>query len=144
MDRDYIEELRSSLVGQSCHVLRSEGDWRLDFGDNNFVTLYWPWRIVSGRRVAFASDDDGQWFGLGHALDGLAEANRLIGDRVVQSCSIDEHTGDLDLHFDGGVRIQAFTLSSGYEGWHAYWSVNGERWVAVVLGGGDFAIYQEP
>jgi hypothetical protein len=141
MERDYISELRNVLVGRTCRVVRSEGNWRLEFGDKTFISLYWPWRVVSEQRVTFASDDDGQWFGLGRPLDGVEEANRLIRSGTVRSCSINEHTGDLELLFDGDVSLQAFTMSSGYEGWHAYWSANGESWVAVVLGGGDFAVY---
>jgi hypothetical protein len=78
-----------------------------------------PWRIVANGRIAFADEDDGQQFGLTAPIDGEAAANDLIGKRPITNLSVDNTgTADLVIHFTDTVRLDAFSNSSGFEGWH--------------------------
>jgi len=141
MEPDYIYELKRSLVDQACRVVRSAPEWRIVFGELAEIWLPWPWRIVANGRVAFGSDDDGQWFGLSAPLDGEALSNEMLSEKKVRAVSINEKTGDIHIRFDDVTLLEAFTSSRGYEGWRANFTIEGNRWSAIVLGGGEIAIY---
>lgn len=100
-----------------------------------------PWRIVAGGRIAFASEDDGQQFGLPAPLDGEVIANGLIGSRRVTGFRVDRETLDLSLRFEGAVRLDAFSNSCGYEGWHIHLSPQDGDLSVIALGGGEVAIF---
>ena len=141
MEPDYLVELKRRLTGKSCHVVRMDSEWCILFEENTQLWMAWPWRIVAKGRVAFGSEDDGQRFGHQTPLDGEVCANEFLIGKRVHSVSIDEQTGDIQILFDDAIRLEAFTSSRGYEGWRAHFSIGAARWSAIVLGGGEIAIF---
>ncbi len=54
---------------------------------------------------------------------------------------MDIKTADIQIRFEGDLRLEVFNNSSGYEGWNAAVQVDGQTISVVGLGGGDLAIY---
>jgi hypothetical protein len=141
MGRDLLEELEQNLLGLCCSIERGEFDWSVNLDGGGSITLPVPWRIVADGRIALADTDDGQQFGLPAPLDGQAEANRLLGGKPITEVRVDPQTADLTIQFDGGVRLDVFNHSAGYEGWHINLPPErGGMWV-IALGGGDVTIF---
>lgn len=128
------------MLGQTCRVTRSEADWLFDFADNARIAVHIPWRVVTSDGIAHGSEDDGQLFGLLQPVDGEARTNQLIAAQKVASVEVDERTADLSIVFDGGVRLDLFNNSAGYEGWQA--TIRGTGDVTIVAyGGGKLAVH---
>lgn len=140
MEEDWLIELRTAIVGRFGSVEKREADWAFNFNDGGAVSLGVPWRIIANGRIAFADEDDGQKFGLPKPIDGEAEANRLLNHRAVIDVSVDPETADLALYFAGGLRLDAFNNSAGYEGWQIILPPErGGLWI-IALGGGDVSV----
>jgi hypothetical protein len=139
VDRDYIAEFETGLVGRICSVQRREHDWIIDFQDeiNIVVSTGTPWRIIRQGRIAFASSDDGQKFGLPAPIDGEVRVRELLDKMPVTSTVIDRQTADIAIDFVSDMRLEIFNNSSGYEGWQAHC-----RGIQLIgLGGGDTAVW---
>lgn len=141
MERDHVAEFKRALVGRGCLIKRDTSGWRADFGDQMWIALEVPWRIVIDGRVAFGDQDDGHWFGLSEPVDGEKRCGALLNGRTVRSIEIDEGTGDLRIMFENGARIDGFHYSGGYEGWRAGYAVRDEKWNIIAMGGGEIAVF---
>jgi hypothetical protein len=141
MNVDWLAKVEDALIGRQCEIVRREADWAINVVGGGSISLPMPWRIVTNGRIAFANEDDGHKFGLPAPVDGEEKANSLISSRSITSLSIDEQTADLVIHFDGAVRLDTFSNSFGYEGWHIYLPLENGAMSVVALGGGDVAIY---
>jgi Family of unknown function (DUF6188) len=93
------------------------------------------WRIKVDSRVALTSYDHTQQFGLPAPVDAHAEAISCLKDRRVSEVALDEKCADLTLVFEGQIRLEIVTDSSGYEPWN--FTAPGVHLVA--LGGGGIA-----
>ncbi len=140
MSADLLAAFDQALRGCTCKVARRETDWVFDFGRRRHITVDSPWRIISGGRLAFADEDDGQAFGLPRRVDGQARANSLLKARRVQAVQIDRVTADICIQLDKGVRLDVFHNSMGYEGWQAVFPLGDQTIQLIGLGGGDVAV----
>jgi len=134
-----MAEFEASLTGRSCVIGRREHDWSFGLSEGVGLAVSAPWRIVSSGRIAFASEDDGQMFGLKAPVDGEAEARKHLGSKTITAVTLDRETADLKLHFDAGTRIDVFNNSMGYEGWQASYVTHDKRWSLIAMGGGEVA-----
>lgn len=139
MQRDLVAEFEASLVGRRCVIGRREHGWTFGLSEGVGLAVSAPWRIVSGGRIAFASEDDGQMFGLKSPVNGEGEARKHLGSKAITVVTLDRETADLKLHFDAGTRIDVFNNSAGYEGWQAGYVINDKRWSLIAMGGGEVA-----
>jgi hypothetical protein len=133
--------LAAALVGRECRVTRREADWSFDFGERLNIASSVPWRIVTAEGIAHGDEDDGQWFGLAQPIDGEGRSNELLRGQKVVAVALDEQTADLEIAFDGGVRLDLFNNSAGYEGWQASVPVGREEFTVIALGGGRLTIH---
>jgi hypothetical protein len=140
---DPLAEFEECLIGRSCVVGRREHDWSFDLSGGIALAISAPWRIVSNGRIAVASEDDGQMFGLASPVDGETEACRLLSGKTITSAMLDRQTADLVLHFDAETRIDVFNDSTGYEGWQATYHIQDERRSLIALGGGEVMLTGE-
>lgn len=143
MKRDRPVEFEASLIGRACVIGRREHDWIFDLSGGVGLAVSAPWRIVSEGRIAFASDDDGQKFGLTSPVDGEARASKFLGRKTITAAALNRETADLTLQFGTATRIDVFNNSMGYEGWQATYVVDDERWSLIAKGGGELAFMAE-
>ncbi len=143
MLHDQVAEFEAILIGRSCVIGRREHDWTFDLCEGVGLAVSAPWRIVFDGRIAFASEDDGQMFGLKSPVDGEAEARKLVGDKAITAAALDKETADLVLYFDAATRIDVFNNSMGYEGWQASYGIHDKRWSLIAMGGGEVAFIAE-
>ena len=141
MKVDWLPLLEQALLGRQSKIARREHDWVITVIGGGSIALPIPWRIVADGRIAFANEDDGQQLGLPAPVDGEAKANDLIASRSITSLSIDTQTADLVIYFGDAVRLDTFSNSSGYEGWHINLPPEIGGMSVVALGGGDVTIY---
>jgi len=141
MKVDWLPLLEQALLGRQSKIARREHDWVITVIGGGSIALPIPWRIVADGRIAFANEDDGQQLGLPAPVDGEAKANDLIASRSITSLSIDTQTADLVIYFGDAVRLDTFSNSSGYEGWHINLPPENGGMSVVALGGGDVAIF---
>jgi hypothetical protein len=105
------------LLNVTLHdVTRLEHSWEFGFGSANLTTAF-PWRIVSGGRLALTSTDDGHQFGLPKPVDTEADARAALVGQRVRSAMVDPETADLRLIFGNGSRLELLSASVGYEAW---------------------------
>jgi hypothetical protein len=148
MDIDFFEAIDGAMRGCFCRTIRLENGWSFAFSDTGeracsvFVSA--PWRIVSGKEIAHAVDDDGQRFGLPEPVDGETKANGLLEGKRVRSFIVDPITADLRVQFDDGVRLDVFTNSAGYESWNASFEVARDEVTLVGGGGGNLSFVSVP
>lgn len=134
------QRLAISITGSACQVHRREADWSFCFGPDVSLAVSVPWRIVSDAGIVLGGEDDGHQFGLPKPLDAEALANRLLSDAKVKQLDADELTADLRIVFEGGVRLDIFNNSAGYEGWQAYLPPSEHEGNMVIgMGGGGLA-----
>lgn len=148
MSTDLLSAISDATHGCACRVTRLDGGWSFSFtgtetrGCAIFASA--PWRIVTGEGIAHAADDDGQWFGLPAPVDGEARANGILGGKRVFSFTVERVTADICVEFDGGVRLEVFNNSTGYEGWNAAFQVGQVDVTLVGGGGGDLSFVSVP
>ncbi|MCY1640675.1 hypothetical protein [Methylorubrum sp. SL192] len=135
-----LAAMYEAFSGLTCQVIRREFDWLLYFDEARAVVLTAPWRIVSEGRIAFADQDDGQKFGHPEPIAGEAKANGLIGGRVVTAITVEPISSDLTITFKGGVTLELFNGSAGYEAWQADFPSKYGNQVAIGLGGGGVSM----
>jgi hypothetical protein len=137
----WLPQVEKALIQRRCEVVRREADWALNLVGGGSISLPIPWRIIADDRIAFADQDDGQWFGLSAPLDGQAKANSLIGSRPMRGMRVDRQTLDLAILFEDAVRLDAFSNSSGYEGWSIHLPRSDGGLSVIAMGGGEVAVY---
>lgn len=123
-------------------ITRRENDWLFEFGDTHKLVVECPWRILAEGRIAHADEDDGQRFGLEKAVAGAERALSLLEGKRVRKFGIDEVSGDLRLEFVGGVALELWNNSSGYEAWSAIAKHGAQEFGIVAQGGGGVATWQ--
>lgn len=139
---------RAAILGRDCAVTRRESDWSFLFGRSAaegcmIATGSW-WRVICEGRIAYATDDDGQSFGLGSPIDGEERTRALLKGHRPSDISIDARTADLILQFEGGVRLDILGSSCGYESWQACFRAAGDDVTIVGGGGGSLSFVSTP
>jgi hypothetical protein len=131
--------LREALTDLPCTaIVKTDYLWQFAFGLAGVsLNLECPWRFVLLGRVAFGCGDHQQQFGLPTQIDGVQKSHELLLNSSVVSVKVHDSTGDLTIEFQNGVRLEAFNLSSGYEGWTCS-LIDGR--VVVAQGGGNVCI----
>ena len=123
------------LRGQSLSNAAFDADtheWVFTFTGQRVLRVAAPWRLLSDGTIVLGFEDDGQLFGLTTPIDANARIGRAVaGQEVIEVAT--NLTGDLDVHFGSGLRLQVFNGSCGYEGWQLF--APGQRCV-VAQGGG--------
>ena len=101
------------------HVFTDENEcrWIFPLGDDAQLQVGCQWQIIAEGRVALASGDHGQMYGLPTAMDAVSRASHLVAGRGVRSVTLAFASSELELELDGEVWIRTFNDSSGYEGW---------------------------
>ena len=116
---DYLHVMQHAATGATCSVVKRESDWLFTLADTLTLSVECPWRVITDKGIAVTDEDDGQLFGLNEPVRSAARTNALlIGKRLV-AFDVDIRTADLRLSFEGGIQLQVFNNSSGYEGWQA-------------------------
>lgn len=133
-----LEEL---FMDRNCSLVSHDAEafsWLFQFPPDVQIRATCPWRIVAEGGVAHGHEDDGQLFGLEEPVNGAARSIELLRNRHVQNVELAPETGDLNIHFEGQVRLDLFNDSSGYEGWE----INSNQYWIVGQGGGQIAVFQ--
>jgi hypothetical protein len=131
--------LRETLIDLPCtSIIKTDYLWQFAFGSAGVsLNLECPWRFLLQGMVAFGCDDHQQRFGRPSQIDGVEKSHELLLTSPVVSVEVRDGTGDLAIGFQNGVRLEAFNLSSGYEGWTC--SLADGR-VVVAQGGGNVCV----
>lgn len=111
------------------------GAWVVQFANGCRLSMSSHWRVVADSRVAVASGDHQQLFGLAEPVDAAVQLRSVIGSRPITAAAIGRDTGDLIIAFGDDVRLEALTDSTGYESW-VLWGPDGTQ----IVGGGSGAI----
>ncbi|MDB5429340.1 MAG: hypothetical protein JWP35_456 [Caulobacter sp.] len=135
-----IDRFKQGLVGRRCLIERREGDWSFDFGDGYTLAVSAPFRVVGKDGIACTSTDHEAHTPQPGGLGSDPFMARLLKKRRVTGVEIEGVTGDLRLTFDGGLRLDVFNDSIGYEGWVASFPTDGDPAVLVGSPGGGCAI----
>lgn len=141
MPTERLSLFKAAFVSKLRSVERLDHGWSFAFGEGVYLRVGVPWRIVTSGGIAFADTDDGQKFGLPQPVDGQHKANELLDGRRVVSFNLDERTADIQVMFEGDLRLELFNNSGGYEGWSAGVKAEGFAISVTGLGGGDVAIW---
>ncbi|MDP3736929.1 MAG: hypothetical protein Q8R02_06040 [Hyphomonadaceae bacterium] len=134
---DYLHVLQYAASGATCSVAKRESDWLFTFADAVTLNVQCPWRVITDEGIAVADEDDGQFFGLKDPVSAAVRANALLAGKGLTAFDVEIKTADLRLSFEGGVQLQVFNNSSGYEGWQARFRYGEKTIAAVGMGGGD-------
>lgn len=138
---DVPAELTKCLAGQRLtEVQRREYDWSFQFGENAWLRVECPWRILLEGRIALASTDDGHKFGLANPVNAEQLTREMLSGKAVQRVNIRADTGDLCIAFDKGTALEALHMSAGYE----QWEISTSGHLIVATGGGELAIFRRP
>lgn len=122
------------LLFGGAELDEQSGQWWFPLGDGRGLAVSCPWQIIAAGRVALASGDHGQQYGLSAPIDGPAKATQLLVGRNVESVSFAAGSSELEVCLQGDAALRTFNDSSGYEGWDL--SGPGEaRW--ICQGGGN-------
>ena len=133
---DYLHVLQHAATSATCSVLKRDSDWVFALGDAITLNVECPWRIVTAKGIAVTDEDDGQQFGLKEPVSAAVRANEMLIGKRLAAFNVDIRTADLRLSFEGGIELQVFNNSSGYEGWQASFKHGEKRLTAVGMGGG--------
>lgn len=93
-----------------------EHQWSFAF-DTAQLGVECLWRAVSGGRIAFTCDDDGQKLGLPRPMDVEVMARELFAGRRATVVRVGEDTADLVIFFGEDLRVELLATSAGYEAW---------------------------
>jgi len=111
-------------------------NWQFQFDDGINVSVSGFWRLLKDGEINLVSLDHGHQFGLPKPVD-LVEwlSERCIGQRLIE-LRANESTGDLQATMTGGLTLEIFIASTGYETYQ--FSIAGKSYVG--MGGGEIAI----
>ena len=112
-------ELAWLLGERLAEVVKREFSWLFILSSGGSVTTEHPWRLITHDGVAASSMDDQHLFGSHTAFDASASVLRATKGKQIAGVRVAGGSSDLILAFDGDVRLEFLTLSSGYEGWRA-------------------------
>ena len=129
------------LIATGVHFDETCRQWTFRFGDYCQIVVECPWRVVAQNRVAATDQDHRQCFGLTAPVDSEVRVLDLLRGRTITQAILADGTGDLRVAFDGGVALETFTHSSGYESGSIHLP-NGK--LIVLMGGGETAVFTKP
>jgi hypothetical protein len=132
--------LKDGLIGLPCTaVSKTEYLWQFRFGlDQSVLNLECPWRILRDGEVAFGCDDHDQQFGQNYKIDGPKKTKELLAESRVTLVEVRDGPGDLLVAFENDLQLEAFNLSSGYEGWTCSFKSGA---LVVAQGGGNISTW---
>ena len=105
-------------------------DWIFSFADKIYVSATGFWRLLISEKIAFISLDHGHQFGLPEPLDLIEEVTKALSGQRLEKIEIARNTSDLVLTVSGGIKLEIYTASTGYESFE--FSISGNRYVAVA------------
>jgi hypothetical protein len=124
------------LIGLRLKELeKKDYSWFFLLDDGSTISTESPWRLLTAKKIAVTSEDDGHSFGLLIPVNAASRVMEAVGLNPICSWELKEATGDLVLHFPGKTAIEFLNLSCGYDGWR---TCHGTQEV-FCLGGGRFA-----
>jgi hypothetical protein len=135
---------QAAFVGRPCSIARAEFIWTFDFGNGATIISEGWWRLIADGHLAFASEDDGQQFGLPAPLDGEKHVNDLLHRHAVISLTISSETADLVVTFEGATRLEILGSSLGYESWQAHCVADGQKIQIIGGGAGQLSFVSTP
>src|SRR5258708_7102430 len=111
-------------------------NWSFLFDDSIRINVSGFWRLLIDGRIHFVSLDHGHQFGLPKPVD-LVEwfTGKCNGQRLLE-LRVNTNTGDLYATMTGGMMLEVFIASTGYETYQ--FSFGGKSYIAT--GGGEIAI----
>ena len=112
-------ELAWLLGERLVDLVKREVSWMFILSSGGSVTTEHPWRLITHEGVAATSTDDQHLFGLNTAFDASAGVLSATKGKRITGVRVTDGSSDLILDFEGDVRLEFLTLSSGYEGWRA-------------------------
>lgn len=135
-----VEQALAGFAGRTITgVALRDNEWLFQFEGGATLNVECPWRLITGGRIVFADTDHGQRFGRAATLDGVAEVKTGIAGRPILSCTLSE-TADLAITFQGGMRLEIWCQSAGYESW-ALGLPGSHEFIAV--GGGSIKSFND-
>lgn len=120
----------SWLTGRTCTRVQrlASGGFGFEFGEA-VLRVEGAWRIRGDDTILFGRRDGDDLFASGAALDAaMVAATLLVGPPVI-GAGADGATGDLEIAFASGHRLQAWTDGTGHEPWSLSDPAGG-RWTA--------------
>jgi hypothetical protein len=130
------------LVGRACTRVhrRASGGFGFEFGAAR-LWVEGTWRILGREEVLLGRRDHERLFSGGSGLDSALVAATLLIGPPVSGARADPVTGDLEVAFAGGHRLQVWTDGTGFEPW-ALVDDEGRGWAAQA--GGHVMVAGEP
>ena len=127
------------LIGECCTAVteRYVGNATFEFPSAS-LAIDCAWRLLRDGWLVLAHRDHEQLFGRATPVDVFREAAALLAGRPVTAGRIDVQVGDIALEFAGGMRLQVFNDSSGYEGWRIG---RADGTSLVAASGGEVSIF---
>ncbi len=127
------------LKGKICGRVHEHypDNFTFEFGDASLAVDCF-WRTKVDGRVVLTSCDHGRQFGLPAPVGAYTGASSRLDDCRIIEVRLDEGSADLALDFEGELRLEVLTDSSGYEPWNLH--APGVHLVA--LGGGGIADFR--
>ncbi|MBI4833731.1 MAG: hypothetical protein HY811_02770 [Planctomycetes bacterium] len=113
-------------------------DWLFVFNEDAFVRVSTPWRIIDTKQIRQASGDEGHIYGLPKPVNVAKNVMEMLKGKKIIDFNNDIITADLVFEFEGGIKIQTFGNSAGYEPWDIQFK-NGDMYFATAGG----KIYRE-
>lgn len=125
------------MVGQQLYDgARQDFTWWFTLADGSSITTDAFWRLVSPHGIEASTSDDGHTFGKHTSVNCIDRALEVTKGKKIVDVRVAEHTSDLVLTFESGIRLDFLTLSSGYESWRVQHRSHG----VICMGGGQLWI----
>jgi hypothetical protein len=117
MEKDSFRELPSLLGTKIIKVLRYSESENFSFkiSDGSSILASY-WRLIKKGRSCVTSFDEGQKYGLPQPIDSATKATEAVADLAIAQAKINKVTGDIEIEFSRGDRLQLFSFTS-YEDW---------------------------
>ena len=100
-------------------VEKKDFTWFFTFAEGGSIATESFWRLVTPERLAVASEDHGQLFGLKEPVDAAKLVMSAIEGKTIIDYSCSDACSDLILCFECKIQLQFLTTSGGYESWRA-------------------------
>ncbi|MGI8965775.1 MAG: hypothetical protein ACR2H1_06760 [Limisphaerales bacterium] len=108
------------LKGRSVtKVEKKDFSWFFTFVQGGSIATESFWRLITPERLAVASGDHGQLFGLKEPVDAAKCVMSAIEGKTIIDYSCSDVCSDLILCFENEIQLQFLTTSGGYESWRA-------------------------
>jgi hypothetical protein len=94
----------------------SDGEWWFTLAGGTHLGVMGSWQLIADGKVALASGDQGQRYGLSKPVDAVEQATGLLRGRAVERITLAPASSDVTVHFAGDVELRTFNPSH-FEGW---------------------------